>query len=331
VNAIRKVRKLTDGNGGWVVHSHATCGFALFAMKNFRRFPLVCHVHGTSRSHHVPLTIRGGERDVDYSSISVNYHMIRERLLWGSEDRVLAVSRASCDDLVDAYKIRPQTVRVVYNGVDTGTFRHLPNPVLPPHLESIRGKRLLLFVGHFGLRKGLFYLIRAMKEVRKEFPEAHLLCVGGVPRWLREGDILGLLRHEIEASDLSSNVTLLDAIRNLELVDFYSSAEIFVLPSYYETFSKVCLEAMACELPVIATKTGGLPEAVVDTKTGKLVRYGSSLELASAIIGLLSDKATARAMGHAGRRRVLERFTWNAVAERVDSVYHELESQPKGA
>jgi len=325
LTAIRKINELTAGSSEWVVHSHATCGFLLFATKSFRRYPFVSHVHGTSRSHHTPFKFKEGGLVVDYSSLSVNYHMMRERLLWSSADRVLTVSKASSIDVTDVYRIKPQVVRVVYNGVDVELFKPDTNSPFPSQIENLKGKRLLLYVGHFGLRKGLFQMIQAMRVIKKEIPDSHLVCVGGQPKWLKGPDFWGILKHEAEAKGISQNVTLLDAVPNAELVNFYCNADIFVLPSYYETFSKVCVEAMACGKPVVASRSGGLPEVVEDGETGRLVPYGSVSQLTAAIIELLSDQRMARNMGAKARERVVRMFTWGAVADKVSAVYRELD------
>jgi glycosyltransferase involved in cell wall biosynthesis len=324
LRALGLVRKLADSDREWVVHSHATAGLLMSATRRFRRIPLVSHVHGTSRSHHVPLRLQKGAIVVDYSSLSVNYSMFRERLLWSSADRVLTVSRDTMDDVTGVYRINPKAVRVVYNGVDPELFRPNPDAELPPEFAPIRDKRIILYVGHFGVRKGIFYLIRAMKKIRKEIPGAHLLCIGGTPQWLHGTGYWGLLRSEIEKSDVSSCVTLHEAVRNLGLANFYNSAEVFVLPSFYETFSKVTLEAMACAKPVVATRTGGLPEVVDDGKTGILVKFGLVDGLAQSVIEIMEDSAKSKEMGRLGREKVLRMFTWKGVVERITSVYKEL-------
>jgi glycosyltransferase involved in cell wall biosynthesis len=327
LTAISKINALTSGSSEWVVHSHATAGFLLFATKGFRRFPLVCQVHGTSRSHHTPLKFKEGAIVVDYSSRSVNYHMMRERLLWSSADRVLTVSGASSLDVTNVYKIRPEVVRVVYNGVDSELFRPMSGSPIPPQIEGTQGKRIILYVGHFGMRKGLFYLIRALRLVKKEIPDCHLVCVGGVPRWLKGPDFWKILLREAELQGVSHDMTLLDAVPNSQLANFYRNADIFVLPSYYETFSKVCLEAMSCGKPVVASRSGGLPEVIEDGKTGTLVKYGSVPQIAAATIDILSDERKARDMGLLARARVERMFTWGAVADRVSAVYRELDRQ----
>lgn len=323
INALREVRRLLNSKEV-VVHTHATCGFFISFTRKFSKFPLVSHVHGTSRSHFTPLVARGKSINIDYSSLSVNYHMLREKILWSSADRVLAVAKASSQDLIDSYSIDPEKIRVVYNGVDVNLFKPVSHLNLPSSLEYLKGKRVILYVGHFGLRKGIFYLIRAMPDVVKEFPDAHLLCIGGVPKWLKGADYWSILRREIESAGVSANVTLMNSVPNKELVNYYNLAEVFVLPSYYETFSKVSLEAMACAKPVITTNMGGLPEVVQDGVTGLLLPYGSVPFLRQAIIDILGDQRKARSMGKRGRERAERLFTWSAVALRIQEVYKEF-------
>jgi starch synthase len=133
-----------------------------------------------------------------------------------------------------------------------------------------------------------------------------------------------------------------------ELVQVLSHASVSVCPSIYEPFGLVNLEAMACELPVVGTATGGIPEIVVDGETGFLVPveaggdpYGSprdpdgfAADLADRVNRLLADPPLARRMGAAGRRRAVERFSWDAIARRTAEIYREVvarESRRRGA
>lgn len=324
LNAPKVISSIIKNKKESVVHSHATCGIFMYFFKRFQRIPLVSHVHGTSRSHHTPLVIKGERMQVSYSSLHVNYHMIRERILWSTADRVLTVSKGSARDVIQDYKINEDKVRVVYNGVDTNIFRPTGEVPSIEQIKELIGKRIILYVGHFGVRKGILFLIRALGLVVKEFRDVHLLCIGGVPPWLGKNEYWEILEKEIEANRVSNNVTLLDRIPNQELPSVYSLSEIFVIPSYYETFSKVTLEAMACEKPVIATNMGGLPEVVEDGVTGRLVPFGSVKALADSILELLNDSKKATQMGREGRKRVLAYFTWQAVAHRIQDIYNEL-------
>jgi glycosyltransferase involved in cell wall biosynthesis len=317
--------RLTRGQRDWVLHPHATSGIFLNVTHKVLPTPLVCHSHGTSRSHDVPIMVGDGEVKVNNSRRGVGFHMVRERMLWSSADRLLVVSKAVMRDVTSFYGINPERIRVVYNGVDADRFSPGEGGPLPPQLAEMAGKRIILFVGHFGLRKGIFYVIRAMKSVRAEFRDAHLVCVGGTPAWLGKNDFKQVLKGEMQRNGVEDCVTLLDAVKNTELIEFYRHSEVFVLPTYYEAFPKVVVEAMSCGKPVVATRTGGIPELVDDGETGLLVPFGSPEAISEKLILLLEDGEMRAAMGRRGRERVERLFTWHAVAERTKSAYDELE------
>jgi glycosyltransferase involved in cell wall biosynthesis len=104
----------------------------------------------------------------------------------------------------------------------------------------------------------------------------------------------------------------------------FASSDVFVLPSEYEAFGIVLLEAMMCEKPCIASAVGGTSEAVVHNETGLLVEYGNADELADVISGVLSDPQKAKEMGKKGKERVLRKFTWERIATEIEKVYEEL-------
>jgi starch synthase len=114
-----------------------------------------------------------------------------------------------------------------------------------------------------------------------------------------------------------------------EVIQLLSHATVFVCPSTYEPFGLINVEAMACAVPVVATAVGGIPEIVVDGVTGYLVPLPDDLdllggELAERVNGLLGDRSAASAMGEAGRDRVREHFTWQAIAARTVELYAAL-------
>jgi glycosyltransferase involved in cell wall biosynthesis len=227
-------------------------------------------------------------------------------------------------DVTQFYGVNPERIRVVYNGVDANLFSPGEGGPLPPQMANVEGKRIILFVGHFGLRKGIFFVIRALKRIKAEFPDVHLLCVGGTPAWLGQNEYKRVLRDETQRNGVDDCVTLLDAVKNRELVEFYRHSEVFVLPTYYEAFPKVVVEAMACGKPVVATRTGGIPELVEEGETGFLVPFGSPEAISQKLLLLLGDRDMRASMGRRGRESVERRFTWHAVAERTKSAYDEL-------
>jgi spore coat protein SA len=235
---------------------------------------------------------------------------------------VLSVCNFVSSDLTRYYGINSGSIRTVYNGVDEKLFRLLDER--EPSYPALAGKKIVLFVGHFGVRKGVIHVIRAMKQIKKEIRDAHLLCIGGLPNWLKESGYWDQLIHEINSNGLSEDVTLMDAIPNQKLVHAYSWASVFVLPSYQEALPKVVLEAMSCSRPIVSTNQGGIPEMIEDGKNGILVEYGAVTALADAIVNLLNDEGRSQKMGRLNRSKVEEMFTWTKVAERIGKAYDEV-------
>ena len=163
-----------------------------------------------------------------------------------------------------------------------------------------------------------------MKEVTSEFSDAVLVCVGGVPKWLPREDYWSFLVDVIRENNLEGKVILKDRIAHANLPMLYALSKVSVLPSFYEGFPKVVIEAMACSKPVVVTRRSGAEELVDEGKSGFLVDYGSADQLADEIIKVLGDEAMGRRMGEYGRQRVERDFTWDMVASRVGATYDEI-------
>lgn len=319
--AYEKVRSLDGERENSIIHTHSTSGFFMSFLKGTLRSRFVTHVHGASRSVAMPAKIKFSQYVPEYSMSKMWYYYFRERLLWSASQRVLAVSSTLKNDLMTYYGISGSRIDVVYNGVDTNLFKKLQDFELPEPIKRFEGKSIVLYVGHFGPRKGVVHLINAMRNVVAQVPDAVLVCIGGVPQWLTGTGYWDQLKTQVDSLNLQDRILLLDRIPNSELPQYYSAASIFVLASYYEAFAKVVIEAMACGLPVVVTREGGLGEAVEDGKTGRLVDYGSRSQLTRAIVETLQDARAARAMGREARKRVEKDFTWQAVADRIDKTY----------
>ena len=323
VNALRTILHLLKGGSKKVIHTHSTSGVFLSALRRVVKAPVVSHVHGTTYSSATPSVLHFGNITYGYSSWGVTASFLRERALWSTADRVAAVSSSVVSDLTAKYGVKAEKIRLVYNGVNPDIFRPVPAPEAGP-LASLRDKKIVLYVGHFGLRKGVPILLEAMKMAAAEVKDSYLVCVGGIPPWLPRGEYMSYLERLVRECELKDRVLFLDRVRQEMLPAFYSAASVFVLPSYYEAFPKVLIEAMACERPVIATLPGGTIDSVKDGVNGFLVPYANVKVLAERVVTLLQDDGMARRMGSKGRERVLREFTWQAVAGRLDSVYQEV-------
>src|SRR3972149_5851485 len=153
-----------------------------------------------------------------------------------------------------------------------------------------------------------------------------LLVVGGDGKDAERKEELRRLAQEL---GIAGNVIFQDAVSHDRLPLYYNAADVCVVPSYYESFGLVALEAMACGVPVVASRVGGLLETVQDGRTGYLVPWRCPEPFAERLELLLANEPLRRRLGRLARSAV-ERFRWTEVATRVENVYHELVSQYRG-
>lgn len=205
-------------------------------------------------------------------------------------------------------------VAVSFNGFDQQIFRPLPpDPLLRERLAP-GGAPLVLYVGRLVTFKGLDHLLDALA----------LLGGARAPHLLLAGDGPHRASLERRAAELgvAGRVRFLGALPNAELPRYHAVSDLFAVPSTdHETFCIAACEAMACERPVVAARTGGIPEVVRDGATGFLVPPADAPALAERIGALLDDPALRARLGAAGRERALELFTWDRVVERVLACY----------
>jgi glycosyltransferase involved in cell wall biosynthesis len=221
---------------------------------------------------------------------------------------VITSSRETAREIQRAFGVSPHKIRMVYNGLDAGFFRPMKGEPKKP--------QTLLFVGNTDdSKKGIAYLLRAMTLL----PDFVTLTV------VDEGTPVKTYAPQlVQNLGLSSRVTFTGKISAEILRGFYNSSEVVVLPSLYEGFGLPAAEAMACGTPVVATRTGALPEVVGEEEGGVLVPPRDPQALAAAIFKILRDETIRGKMGMRGRQRVESLFTWPKVAERTVEVYREL-------
>ncbi|HEV8361602.1 MAG TPA: glycosyltransferase family 4 protein [Candidatus Thermoplasmatota archaeon] len=222
-------------------------------------------------------------------------------------DAIVCVSRAEAALLA----ARAGKVRVIPNGVDPAPWAAARGEGLRARL-GVRGP-VALYVGRLAGNKGLPTLLDAWARL----PAGDLLVVG-------EGHLRAQVEERAARPDLAGRVRLLGPVPDAQLREATAACDVLVLPSEYEAFGIVLLEAMAAGKPCVAARAGGMPEVVEDGVTGLLVPHGDAAALAAALAQLANDPKLAAAMGRAGQQRVQDRYTWSAVAERTEALYREL-------
>jgi glycosyltransferase involved in cell wall biosynthesis len=234
-----------------------------------------------------------------------------QRIVAQRLDRVINVSQASAQETQCVFKIPQSKLRVVYNGIDTQTFRKQDGVLKEPNS--------LIMVGNTEDRKkGILYLLQAM-QILKDGVKIKLTIVDRKPP-----DTL-YAPQLVREFGLEDRVTFSGRLDVAELVRCYSAAEIAITPSLYEGFGFPPAEAMSCGLPVITTRGGALPEVVgEDGEAGILVPPADPRSLAAAIKQLLANEPLRRKMGEAGRKRIERLFTWEEAAKKTVEVYQEV-------
>jgi len=173
---------------------------------------------------------------------------------------------------------------------------------------------VLIFVGRLIPVKNLKFMIDGFSEALKENSKLYLLIAG-------EGPEKNFLIDYVNKKSIVNNVIFLGFVNRTELPYYYSAADVFIITSNYESFSLVTLEAMSCELPIIATNVGYLPEIVKNGENGLIVENNNIFELKKAILKLASSVDLREKIGKNNRLKVIQQYNWKKVAENLIDLY----------
>lgn len=210
-------------------------------------------------------------------------------------------------------------ITVVHDGIDVGRLAAVPAENIHELFWFPHGAPVVAHVGALVAHKGQKYLVDAMARVRRTIPDAQLVIFG-------EGELRADLERQVHQRGLDKHVVLA-GFRD-HIAGLVRSADLFVMSSVTEGLGSAVLDAMALGLPVVGTRAGGIPEAVVDGVTGLLVRPGDAAALADAIVALLRDPERRRQFGEAGQARVAETFGVDRLVEGTLAAYRRAAGRP---
>lgn len=302
-----------------VVHSHYwLSGWVGHMAKQIWGAPLVASFHTLGKVKNESL----GSEDSPEPAV----RLAGEEEVVSGADRILAPTPAEAANLVGLYGADPGRIRIVAPGVDRGVFVPRPREEARAGLH-LSNDRLVLFVGRLQPFKGPDVAIRALAHAVRTSsgaaPDWVLAVVGGPSRQRPGDDEVSRLMDLAARSGVGDRVVFFPPQPHERLADFYSAAEVVVVPSRSESFGLVALEAQACGTPVVAAEAGGLPFVVRDGKSGFLVRGRDPARYAERILQILGDPALAARLSE-GALRHAARFSWDATASGVSDVYLEL-------
>ena len=241
--------------------------------------------------------------------------------LEGSE-RVVTNSNATTDEF-RGFGVRGDRLIRVYPGVDPTLFQ--PGPKNPEFLSrySLEGRRVILTVARLDQRKGHDMVLRALGRLRDSHPDLVYLVTG-------RGREESRLKALAEDCGVANRVRFIGFVPDEDLPSIYNLCDVFAMPNRVtegtalkgdvEGFGITFVEAGACAKPVVAGRSGGAIEAVLDGQTGVLVDPHSEEEVAEAIRGLLDNPDEARRLGEAGRLRAEREFDWNRLAKQIEEI-----------
>lgn len=318
--SVRQFNTLHRGESFDVVLGQSVSGWGYLKAKKQFGVPCAAIMHGTTfRDLKTRWALVASPQDflrfLKELAIRLQRYVFRWLYWFKKFDAIIAVSEAVRGSLIKNYFLDPQEVFTVYNGVEvrkletTRPQRPRRSEVGRGNLKLETGKKTILYLGRIDRGKGLENLLEAVSNLASHISHLKLLIVGSGP----ECDYLNDRSKELGLTDV---VEFVGQVRYEETPKYYCEADVFVYPSEaLEGLPMSVVEAMAAGLPVIASKVGGIPEAVTDGETGLLVEPGNVQELSAALTKLLTNDELRSEMGRRAREVAEEKFSQEKMVE----------------
>lgn len=304
-----------------LIHSHYwDSGSIALRLKDYFEIPVVHNCHSLGR---VKYGFLEGKRPP-----FADMRLLEEELILKRANGIIASTPQEVKNILDLYGVAGENIELIRAGVDERLFKPVEKETAVKE-TGLAFKNIILFVGRITKAKGLRILIKALGKVKTKLSEELKLIIIG-------GDSAGFMHSELENKEkkyvmglidklgLSNNVIFLGPIERELLPYYYSLADVCVVPSLYESFGLVAVEAMACGTPVIASKVGGLAHTVKDGYSGAHFVPGRSDILAAKILRLVTDSERLDEMGINARKRAAREFGLERTAKQIEELYESL-------
>lgn len=294
--------------GDWrpdVIHAHDWgVAWASDVLAQLWRIPVVTTFHGTERSRHGGHLTPGHQADVN----SVEWWQAQR------SRHVIAATRLMVRDVIDGFELDPDRVTRIPTGIDPAWWQATD----PADLPGRRTKRVFAW-GRVHYEKGFQVLARAVGELRRRVDGLDCVIAG-------RGSYLPELQSQIDIEGVADLIDLPGYLSDHELRDAIHHAGCVVIPSLYEPFGSVALEALAGGAPLVVADTGGLAELVGGTGSALLFEPGNAEQLADCIERVLTDDDLAEQLVSRGRALLQASYSWDAIAARTVAVYAEVQA-----
>lgn len=295
-----------------LIHSHAAHMPDLLLKTRENRLPTVTTVHTTIRGQ------REGTRAsrIPFQDLEISEKMtfltypflcLVDNIYFSTGNYYIAPSNWMKACLLKKHPNLKDNVFVVPHGINTDLFAPAPK-------SQRYHKNVILFVGRLIALKGIFYLIRALPLILKEHPDTLVIFVG-------PGEKKPYTDELNKCSVPQENYLFPGYHDKKSLVNYYNASDVYVLPSFSESFSLTLVEAMSCGVASVVSNVGGPSEIVEDHVNGLLIRPGSVKDIAEAIIFLLDNPSIRKKMGREARKTIEKKFSWQVAADKTSSIY----------
>lgn len=272
---------------------------AIAALLNRRKVPVVFTCHDVAQLNYMGLPAL---------IFDEFYRKTVGKTLMRIMNKLIALTETNANEYVKYLYANPKKLNIVPNGIEFEKYQNLPDGS-ELRVELGNPKHIILFIGRFISYKNPDKLILAFREIAQKYPKSHLLMIGKDYGLCSECKTM-----------VNQQVTILENADEETKLKALSIADVCVVPSAYEGFGIVALEAQASGIPVIATKSGGLNHAIVHGVTGLHVTKATPTELSEAISYLLDKPELRQKMGCEGKL-FSKTFSWSSVAEKLDKIY----------
>jgi mannosylfructose-phosphate synthase len=262
----------------------------------------------------------GGDNELMEEKYNFDNRIKHELEIFKKANAQTVTSRVQYEKINQLYDFYADNIVCIPPGVDVETYK--PNNgqagPSPPKLP----KKYIYSIGRIDANKGHDFLIKAFNIVQKQIPDVNLVIGGGSPNpSKREKEVQLMIKKKISEFGIENRVHIIGYVPYSLMATYYQKASIFVLPSLFEPFGMTIQEAMACGIPVIASRFGGIRTVIDHGTNGMLVDPSDSSEFANAMLRILNDDKLHRKLGHEAYNTVQREFSWEAIADRFIKCY----------
>ncbi len=287
--------------------------FDIIHMHNFRTYQNII-VRKYAKKYNVPYILQAHGNVMPFFS--------KEKLkrsfdaVWGfkileNSSKVISLTKTETDQY-KKMSVNENRIEIVPNGINLSEYENLPNKGTFRKKFGIKNdEKIVLYLGRIHRIKGIDLLIEAFSELLHNVDEIKLVIAGP------DDGFLSTLKIQIDKLKIGENILFTGPLYKEDKIEAYVDADIFVLPSVYETFPVTILEAFACNTPVITTDRCGIADQI----DGIVIKYDRN-QLSKAMLDLLTDSETRVKFGNKGRELVTKKFDWNVIVPHVEAVYN---------